>query len=77
MKTGVNNQEVIIKGRDRKELMGQYFEVVLLPKIKEQSVTNQKTSTFSDEQEQLSLFNKDVNQDDEGYIEYIDLKRKE
>lgn len=56
MKTGVNDQEVIIKGRDRKELMGQSFEVVLLPKIKEQAVINQKTSTFSDEQEQLSLF---------------------
>ena len=62
MKTGVNNQEVIIKGRDRKELMGQYFEVVLLPKIKEQEVT---------------LFDYDVNQDVEGHREYIDLKHKE
>lgn len=72
MNIEVNNQEVIIKGRNRKELMGQYFEIILFPKIKEMAVSNQKTSTVPDGEVEVELFDFETKQD--GYIDYINLK---
>ncbi|AOM07581.1 helix-turn-helix domain-containing protein [Bacillus cereus] len=41
-KTKVNDQEVVIKGQDRKGLMKKYFEVIFLPKIQSEKVETDK-----------------------------------
>lgn len=66
LKLMINNQASIIKGQNRKELMKQYFEILLLPKM--QNVENPL--------ENISIHNEVEDETGDSYVESINLADK-
>ncbi|EJR51880.1 hypothetical protein IIK_00422 [Bacillus cereus VD102] len=69
LKIMIDNQDTIIRGENRKELIEQYFEIVFLPTMQNETINQDNLTTHSNfKEEELGV--------DERYTQVIDLMDK-